>query len=53
VGISLQQALDSFKKDFIRKTLLLTKGNRKKAAEILDIQRTYLSRLIKDYDLEV
>jgi Nif-specific regulatory protein len=53
VGITLQQALDSFKKDFIRKTLLLTKGNRKKAAEILDIQRTYLSRLIKDYDLEV
>ena len=52
-GITLQQALDSFKKDFIRKTLLLTKGNRKKAAEILDIQRTYLSRLIKEYDLEV
>lgn len=53
VGITLQQALDSFKKDFIKKTLLLTKGNRKKAAEILDIQRTYLSRLIKEYDLEV
>ena len=53
VGITLQQALDGFKKDFIRKTLLLTKGNRKKAAEILDIQRTYLSRLIKEYDLEV
>jgi Nif-specific regulatory protein len=52
-GITLQQALDSFKKDFIRKTLLLTKGNRKKAAEILDIQRTYLSRLIKEYELEV
>jgi len=53
VGITLQQALDSFKKDFIRKTLLLTKGNRKRAAEILDIQRTYLSRLIKEYELEV
>ena len=53
VGMTLQQALDGFKRDFIKKTLQLTKGNRKKAAEILDIQRTYLSRLIKDYDLDV
>jgi Nif-specific regulatory protein len=52
-GMTLQQALDTFKKDFIKKTLLLTRGNRKRAAEILDIQRTYLSRLIKDYDLDV
>jgi len=52
-GMTLQQGLDTFKKDFIRRTLKLTRGNRKRAAEILDIQRTYLSRLIKDYDLDV
>jgi transcriptional regulator with PAS, ATPase and Fis domain len=53
VGKTLQEALDGFKREFIRKTLQLTRGNRKRAAEILDIQRTYLSRLIKDYDLDV
>ena len=53
IGMTLQQAIDSFKKDFIRQTLRLTNGNRKKAAQILDIQRTYLSRLIKEYGLEI
>jgi len=50
-GITLKDALDRFKKDFIRKTLETTNGNRSRAAKIMDIQRTYLSRLISEYGL--
>ncbi len=53
VGMTLKEALDTFKKDFIKRTLLLTKGNRKKAAQFLDVQRTYLSRLIKELSLDL
>jgi Nif-specific regulatory protein len=52
VGMTLKAALDIFKKDFITKTLLTTDGNRKKAAKILDVQRTYLSRLIKEHNIK-
>jgi Nif-specific regulatory protein len=50
-GGTLKEALDRFKKEFIRKTLEKTDGNKSKAAKIMDIQRTYLSRLISEYDL--
>jgi len=50
-GLTLKEALDRFKKDFVKKTLEKTDGNRSKAAKIMDIQRTYLSRLISEYDL--
>ena len=51
VGMTLKDAQDLFKKEFLKKTLAYTHGNRKKAAEIMEIQRTYLSRLISEYAL--
>jgi Nif-specific regulatory protein len=51
VGMTLEEALNAFKKEFILMNLEHTGGNRSKAAEIMDIQRTYLSRLISKYDL--
>jgi DNA-binding NtrC family response regulator len=52
IGIPLEKALLQFKKQFIRKTLESTDWNQSKAAKILDIQRTYLSRLIKELNLK-
>jgi Nif-specific regulatory protein len=51
VGLTLQEALDKFKRAFIEMNLAHTGGNRSKAAKVMDIQRTYLSRLISKYDL--
>ncbi|MDZ7292486.1 MAG: sigma-54 dependent transcriptional regulator [candidate division KSB1 bacterium] len=48
VGMPLDEAMLKFKKQFIAKTLESTGGNQSKAAELLGIQRTYLSRLVKD-----
>jgi DNA-binding NtrC family response regulator len=52
VGMSLKEAEDNFKREFISKNLEQTQGNRSQAAKILKIQRTYLSRLISKYDLQ-
>jgi Nif-specific regulatory protein len=51
VGLTLDEALNEFKKEFILLNLKNTGGNRSKAAKIMDIQRTYLSRLITRYDI--
>jgi DNA-binding NtrC family response regulator len=51
VGMPLDEALLEFKKEFITKTLSSTHHNQTKAAELLNIQRTYLNRLIKELDL--
>jgi DNA-binding NtrC family response regulator len=51
VGATLEDATLQFKKQFIRKTLESTGWNQSKAAQILDIQRTYLSRLVKELEL--
>lgn len=51
VGMKLKEAQDIFKKEFLKKTLAYTHGSQKKAADILGIQRTYLSRLISEYNL--
>jgi len=48
VGSTLKDAVDNFKKEFIVKSLAFNKGNKTRTAEMLDIQRTYLSRLIKE-----
>ncbi|MCH8157121.1 MAG: sigma-54-dependent Fis family transcriptional regulator, partial [Nitrospinae bacterium] len=48
VGSTLKEASDSFRHAFITNTLQSTAGNRTKAAKILDVQRSYLSRLIKE-----
>jgi len=51
VGLTLEEAVNNFKKEFIVLTLKHTGGNRSKAAQIMNIQRTYLSRLISKYQL--
>jgi Nif-specific regulatory protein len=51
VGMTLEEALNAFKRDFIVMNLEHTGGNRSRAAEIMNIQRTYLSRLISKYQL--
>ncbi|MBW2646278.1 MAG: sigma 54-interacting transcriptional regulator [Deltaproteobacteria bacterium] len=51
VGMSLKNAVDHFKKEFIIMTLNSTGGNKSKAAKVLDVQRTYLSRLVSKYNL--
>jgi Nif-specific regulatory protein len=48
---NLKEALVSFKSDFIRKVLEENGGNQTEAAKALDIQRTYLSRLIKELNI--
>ena len=51
VGLTLDDALNAFKKDFILLNLKHTGGNRSQAAKIMNIQRTYLSRLITRYEI--
>jgi DNA-binding NtrC family response regulator len=52
VGLTLNEALNSFKKEFIKLNLSSTGGNRSQAAKVMGIQRTYLSRLITRYGLK-
>ena len=52
VGLSLKEALDTFKTEFITLNLKHTGGNRSKAARVMGIQRTYLSRFISKYNLQ-
>jgi Nif-specific regulatory protein len=42
------EAVLAFKRDFLRSALSQAKGNQTRAAETLGLQRTYLSRLIKE-----
>ncbi|MBE9504837.1 MAG: sigma-54-dependent Fis family transcriptional regulator [Proteobacteria bacterium] len=48
----LKEALTVFKKDFINKTLESVDGNKTKAAKILNVQRSYLSRMVKELGIE-
>ena len=52
VGLTLKEALDRFKKEFITINLKHAGGNRSKAAKVMDVQRTYLSRLISKYGIQ-
>ena len=52
VGSSLKEASDSFRTTFISNTLKSTGGNRTKAAQVLDVQRSYLSRLLKELGIK-
>ena len=51
-GLTLKEAMDQFKKEFISFNLKQAGGNRSKAAKLMNIQRTYLSRLISQYDIK-
>jgi transcriptional regulator with PAS, ATPase and Fis domain len=48
----LQDAVNEFKKDYIIKALELNNWNQTKTAKVLDIQRTYLARLIKELNID-
>ena len=48
----LKTALNVFKKNYIRKVLDEYAWNQTEAARALDVQRTYLSRLIKDLNIK-
>ncbi len=48
---NLKTAVNVFKASFIRKILEENSWNQTETARILDIQRTYLSRLIKELDI--
>ena len=50
-GKSLKEALAIFKRHFIMKALEDNHWNQTETAKVLDIQRTYLSRLIKELDI--
>jgi len=52
-GIQLEDAVKKFKKEFICKTLTMSKNNQSQAARILGIQRTYLNRLIKELEIDL
>jgi DNA-binding NtrC family response regulator len=49
--LSFYEAVDEYRRDLISRTLAQTDGNRAAAARILGLQRTYLSRLIKNLHL--
>ena len=51
-GKSLKEAINLFKKHFIQSTLADSSWKQIEAAKALGIQRTYLSKLIKDLEIE-
>jgi DNA-binding NtrC family response regulator len=50
-GLPLKDALRHFRKEYIRRALARAGGNQTKAAEDLGLQRTFLNRLIKEYEI--
>jgi Nif-specific regulatory protein len=52
LGLTLEEAINAFKKEFIKLNLRDTGGNRSRAAKVMNIQRTYLSRLISKYHID-
>lgn len=49
---TLKAAVDGFKKMYIEKILKENKWNQTLAAKVLDVQRTYVSRLISELDIK-
>lgn len=50
-GMKYHDAIRSYQKEVIRQALHSTRGNQARAAELLGLQRTYLSRLIKKLNI--
>jgi Nif-specific regulatory protein len=50
-GKQLKQAVNVFKRHFIRQTLEMNRWNQTRTAKLLGIQRTYLSRLVKELEI--
>jgi transcriptional regulator with PAS, ATPase and Fis domain len=51
-GILLEEAINEFKKRFVRRALDRANGNQSKAAKLLGIHRNTLSRMVDDYKLD-
>jgi Nif-specific regulatory protein len=51
-GKNLKDSVNLFKRNFVREVLSAHGGNQTRAAEALGIQRTYLSRMIKELNIE-
>lgn len=51
LGLSYRDAVVAFKRRLIRAVLDQVGGNRRRAAKVLCLQRTYLVRLMRDLDL--
>ncbi|NIQ95969.1 MAG: sigma-54-dependent Fis family transcriptional regulator, partial [Desulfuromonadales bacterium] len=51
-GLSLKEANERLEKEYIRKALAATDGNRTQAAKILEISLRALQYKIKEYDLK-
>jgi len=47
-AVGYHEAVLRFKRELLRSTLARAEGNQTRAAELLGLQRTYLSRLLKD-----
>ncbi len=50
---SLKNALTLFKKAYVTKILEESDWNQSKAAKVLDVQRTYVSKLISELDIKI
>ena len=50
-GKTLKESINLFKKNFVREVLNANGGNQTLSAEALGIQRTYLSRMIKELNI--
>jgi len=50
-GKQLKEAVNVFKRYYIRQTLEMNRWNQTKTAKLLGIQRTYLSRLVKELEI--
>jgi Nif-specific regulatory protein len=50
-GKQLKEAVNVFKRHFIRQTLEMNRWNQTRTAKLLGIQRTYLSRLVKELEI--
>ena len=53
LGKNLKDSVTLFKKSFVRGVLVSHKGNQTLAANALGIQRTYLSRMIKELNINI
>ena len=51
-GKNLKEAVNIFKRQFVANTLNANGWNQTRSAEVLGIQRTYLSRLIKELNID-
>lgn len=49
---TLKTAINGFKRDYIRRLLVENNWNQTETARILDVQRTYLTRLLKELNIK-